>query len=114
VSSVFNSILRWFSSLVWAVTTPVIYPHNLSKCACTYPCPFWGAYKDDLSFNFEYEHLIWMAWRTAVETAPSKLVSSTPGNSVLPLLLIPARNQFPPLWIDRVGFKANITEVCPD
>ncbi|RLM58506.1 protein TOC75, chloroplastic [Panicum miliaceum] len=66
--------------------------------------------KDDLSFNFEYEH----PYLDGVENRSRNRIFKTSFFSTRkfsPVFVAdPSMEPVPPLWIDRVGFKANITE----
>ncbi|KAG2561269.1 hypothetical protein PVAP13_8KG150000 [Panicum virgatum] len=66
--------------------------------------------KDDLSFNFEYEHpyLDGVENRSRNRTFKTSFFNT---RKLSPVFVAgPSMEPVPPLWIDRVGFKANITE----
>ena len=78
---------------------------------CTYLCFFFDL-QDDLSFKLEYVHpyLDGVDDRSKNRTFNTSCFNT---RKLSPVFVAgPNMDEAPPVWIDRVGFKANITEVC--
>lgn len=71
-------------------------------------------FQDDLSFKLEYVHpyLDGVDDRNKNRTFKTSCFNT---RKLSPVFVAgPNMDEAPPVWVDRVGFKANITEVCTD